>query len=316
MMKSHILRLTWLLTILLSSCAQLPSTNNLVPSPTVMTEALQTSTPQSTETPTPTLTQTPTANPATLTPARTPTHTLTPTPFPITLEPISSPSPEAALPEVAIQIFTPGPLSKVVSPLLVRAFLRPGANGRIRLELLGEDGRLLVRQVLVFNAPPRRKVNLSVEVDFEIAAVAETGRLRLSVDDQYGRTTDLTSVDLILLSSGEADINPPGDLRAPIIIEEPEAYSRIEGGEVIVSGLARPTNDQPLKIEIIDQTGKIIGERLAAVAESADGGHRPFATSVTYRVDEPTRALLLVIERGTRILGPVQISSLESVFSP
>jgi hypothetical protein len=173
-----------------------------------------------------------------------------------------------------------------------------------------------VRQVLVFNAPPRRKVSLSVEIDYEIAAVAETGQLRLSVDDAYGRTTDLASVNLILLSSGEADINPPGDLRAPIIIEAPEANSRIEGGEVIVSGLARPSTDQPLKIEIIDQSGKIIGERLAAVAESDEKDHRPFATSVSYRVDEPTRALLLVIERGERIPGPVHISSLEAVFSP
>ena len=305
-----------LLAVLLAGCARLAALN---PSPTAP-EALPTQ--EATGTPTvelPTPTQhNPTSPPPALsaTPSPSPvptTPTTTPTPFPITFE---APTPEPGPPEAAIQIQSPGPLSRIVSPFNVRALVAPGSGGRIRVDLNGEDGRLLVRKVLQFSASPSRQVLLLTELDFEISAVAETGRLSISVDDAAGRTTDLASVDLILLSSGVPDQNPSGDLLAPLVIDEPAPETVIEGGQLVITGLARPASTQPLKVELIDRRNVIIGERLVAVAEGPAGEHRPFATEVTYRVEEVTRALLVVRERGDRIPGTTQLVSVEVILAP
>jgi hypothetical protein len=175
---------------------------------------------------------------------------------------------------------------------------------------------LLVRKVLQFSASPGRKVLLLTELDFEISAVAEVGRLSISVDDTAGRITDLASVDLILLGSGVPDLNPAGDLLAPLVIDEPPPETVLEGGQLVVTGLARPASAQPLKVELIDGRNVIIGERLVAVAEGPAGEHRPFATEVTYRVEEITRALLVVRERGDRIPGTTQLISIEVILAP
>ncbi len=306
-----------LLAILLAGCARLgalsPSPASVEVSPTQAATGTPTLKPRYGDAGhtdllgPPTLSATPSASPIPTTP------TASPTPFPITFEaPTSEPGP----PEAVIQIQSPGPLSRLISPFNVRALVPPGAGGRIRVDLNGEDGRLLVRKVLQFSAAPGRKVLLLTELDFEIAAVAETGRLSISVDDAAGRTTDLASVDLILLNGGISDPNPPGDFLAPLVIEEPPEETLIEGGQLVVTGLARPAGDQPLKVELIDGRNVIIGERLVAVAEGPAGEHRPFATEITYRVDETTRALLVVRERGERIPGTTQLVSIEVILAP
>jgi hypothetical protein len=256
-------------------------------------------------------------------PSRTPTITTTPaptgpttSPIPITVEPTPSETPTPDIPLADIQIYTPGPLSKIISPLRVRAFLAPGARGRILVELLGEDGRLLVRQLRSFNTLPGRKIILFEELDFEIAAVAEAGRLVLSTRDRFDRITHLASVDVILLSAGEEDINPAGDLLAPITVEDPKPDTLIQGGELQVSGRARPNSSQALVIELIDSEGRVLGSRQVDPLNGPSGTHQPFNTTLPYNVSSPTRALLVVRERGDRILGTTQLTSLEVLLSP
>lgn len=239
----------------------------------------------------------------------------TPTPFPITLDLPASPTAEP-MPLAEIRINAPGPLSRVSTPLHLSALLAPGAGGKVRLELLGEDGRLLARNISQHTTNPGQRINLVLDIDFEITAVAETGTVVLSVDDSYGRTTDLASVEVILLGEGSSDINPAGDQLAPIIIQEPAAKAKIQGGNLTVSGLARPATDLPLAIELITRDGKVVGSRLAAVEEGPAGEHRPFFTVVPYMVGEPTPALLIIRERSSRFPGTIQLVSQELTLEP
>ena len=80
----------------------------------------------------------------------------------------------------------------------------------------------MFRKLFILNGPPGSQANLRSEIDFEITAVAETATLLISVDDTYGRLKTLASEPLILLSLGESDLNPPDDLLAPIVIQQPE----------------------------------------------------------------------------------------------
>lgn len=261
----------------------------------------------------PTFSATPARPSATLSPTRS-VPTLFPSPAPASRTP--TPSPTLAIPEAAIQIQAPGALSRLVSPFEVRAYLRPGSDGRVRLELLGEDGRLLVRKILSY-LPSLTRVNLVEEVEFEISAVAETARLQISTFDRYGRPLAMDSVDVILLSMGESDVNPPGPSGEKIIIQEPLPNKLIQGGTLVVAGLARVDGKQPLLIELITAEGKLVGYRLADVAANPAGDYGTFTTEVPYQVDSPTWVRMIIKENSSgRLAGVVYLTSQEILLSP
>ena len=197
---------------------------------------------------------TPTASPTPF-----PTPTLTPTPL-FTAAPTRRPTrtptitPTPNLPNAAVQIQSPGPSSKIVTPLHLTSWVKSGKDGKVRIELLGEDGRLLARKILTFYQTGKY-VYLDESLDFEIPGVAETGRLVLSTFDTAGRLTSMASRDLLLLSVGEEEITPPGDLTEPVILYEPKLNKLIQGSTLIVQGIARPFNSQFMLIELIAKDG-------------------------------------------------------------
>lgn len=274
------------------------------PSPT----AFPTSTVTKTSAPsaTPTITFTPTAS-------NTPTPTFTPTPNYTT-----TPLPPDEIPFAVVQIVHPSSLSKVVSPIELYAFVAPGGDGRIRVELTGEDGRLLYRQVFVFtNSPAGARINLNAKVNFEIIGVSETARLTVSVNDEYERLKALSSMDLVLLDDGQADLYPTSDLLEDIFIQQPTIKSLVQGNAVLVSGLARTADDQPLLVELVATDGSVIGSRLAGIAPlQTDGGHRLFAAEVPFSVSSPTWVRVTVSDRSGRLPGLKHVSSVEVLLSP
>jgi len=286
------------------------------PSPTSTRTARPSRTPTITDTlppsSTPTITLTPTP---TNTPSITPTPTLTLTPTPVRT---ATPEPPEEIPFSAVQIIHPSHLSKVVSPIELYTFLAPGGDGRIRVELTGEDGRLLYRQVFLFTETPAgARVNLNAKVAFEIAGVAETGRLMVSINDEYERLQSLSSVDLVLLADGQADLTPTGDLLENIFIQQPMIKTLVQGDNVLVTGMARTGSDQPLLVELIATDGRIIGSRLAGIAPmQEDGGHRLFAAEVPFSVSTPTWVRVTVYDNSGRLKDPKHVSSVDILLSP
>ena len=220
------------------------------------------------------------------------------------------------IPFAEIQFLTPGALSKVISPINLHTYLIPGDSGRARIELLAEDGSLMYRKLFVFNSLPNTQANLRVSIDFEIKSVAETATLVISVDDTYNRLKTIASEEIILISLGDSEINPSGDHLTPILIQEPLSKTLAQGGTLTVSGLVRTTSDLPLLVELISTSGKIIGSRLAGIAEGSEGVHRSFYTEVAYEVSSPTWVRVTVSEWNKWQNGPAQLTSREILLSP
>ncbi len=246
----------------------------------------------------------------------TPTPTLTSTPAHFEDESVATPSKPFELPFADIQFIKPGALSKVVSPIDLHVYLLPGDNGRARVELFGEDGRLMYRKLFVFGGSGDIQTNLRAEIEFEIKGVAETASLVISVDDAYGRIKARASQELILLSLGDSDINPSGDLLEPIIIQEPQPKVLVQGGALIVSGLVRTASTQPLLVELVTTDGRVIGNRLAGIAPEPKDGHRLFAAEVPYVVYSPTWVRVTVSEWSNKLSAPFQLTSVEVLLAP
>jgi hypothetical protein len=101
----------------------------------------------------------------------------------------------------------------------------------------------------------------------------------------------------------------------PIVIREPTKNQLIQGGKVIVSGLAKPTEDFML-VELVTSDGIVVGYRQAFATPAPDGSYVPFAVEVPYQVVAPTWVRLRVSESGTRITGMEHLSSVEVLLSP
>ena len=272
----------------------------------------------------PTNLPTPDAPTPTLETAKTAPAPVSPTSTPDALQNPATPDPSvrpvpfipAGIPNNLIEIRNLGPLSKVASPLHVYGYLKTGAGSKARIELLGEDHRLLFGETKVFNVPEGGRAVLSMDISFEIAAPAEAGRLQVYVQDKRGRVTALNSVPLILLSLGEADINPPSDALDPLIIQQPSPKALIQGGKVLVSGMARVAEGDILMARLITETGGEVGLRLANVTLLPQGGYGAYAVEVPYTVEQPTPALLVVSQGDSDNSDFIHLSSVEVLLSP
>jgi len=226
-----------------------------------------------------------------------------------------TPASENPIPPADISIFNPGPLSKVISPISLVAYVVPGADGRARVELWGEDGRLMYRKIFNFTTP-NPQGRLVTEIAFETPGVAETAYLSIQTQDEYGRIMALASIELVLLSSGEADISLASDTLAPIVIQTPGENELIQGDKILVEGLARTASELPLLVELVAADGRLLSSRLAGVEPTQTGEHHPFAVELPYRIYAPTWVRVVVSERGGKLPGPVNISTVETLLSP
>lgn len=251
-------------------------------------------------------------------PAVTPTATLQPSIPTVITTRTTSPTPTflPEIPSAHIQIFQLGELSRVSSPIKVSARLFSKVGKVVRLELHGEDGRLLGRELNNLPAIPWSTALVSTEMEFEIRLAAEYGRLVISVEDAFGRLIDVNSVNLVLLQFGDSELNPATALWQVIQIDEPKPQTLIQGGSVFVSGLARPNTDKPLFIQLVGQDGQNLGHRLAAVEISIPGGYGTFAADVPYSITEVTPALLVVYESGGTLSEIAHLASVELLLSP
>jgi len=210
----------------------------------------------------------------------------------------------------------PGLMSKVVSPVQMEVYGVTGGDTQLTFELVGEDGRVISRQVQDYGEA-RQRVWISPELPFEIDAAAETARLQAVIFDEFGRPEALASVDLILMQVGRNEINPPAVTQEPFLIRRPEPEALVSGGTLTIEGLARPINDSPLLIELINENGlTLTTKQLHVAAPSGALSHTPFTVQIAYKVNDPTPVRMVIRQEGSRIPGTVALSSQVIVLLP
>ena len=255
----------------------------------------------------------------------TPLPPFEPSPLPVTATPEASPNAPRAtatstapppLPDADIQIFRLGELSKVVSPISARVYFQRGYVGPATAELHGEDGRLLARQMKELVANPQAWADITFKIPFEIGAAAEAGRLVIRSNDAFGRPAAVNSVSLVLLSRGTNDFNASDALQKKIIIQQPAENSLVQGGKLLVAGMARTASSQMLRVQILAEDGRIVGSRLAALAEHKAGEYAQFAVEVPYTVADLTPVRLIVFEDGGQISEFLHLASVLLQLSP
>ncbi len=248
-----------------------------------------------------------------------PTHTPVPaTPIPWPTPTVTAPAlPDLNyVPYAPIQILTPGEDSKVRSPIEVRFAVQPRRVQRLQVELVGEDERLLYRKVLrVPEGAAGTLFNYKLTLPFEIRAEVEMARLQWLAFDEANREMFRTSIHLVLLRSGWEEMRSGDVILSPIIIEDPPPGHLVQGGQVVVSGLAWPTNGM-LEVALVSAEGKVLGYSTGPVSLPGPQGYGRFAVAVPYQVEGPTWVRLVAREYDTVPPGIRYLNSLEVLIAP
>ena len=272
------------------------SPSPVLPSPTISLTFTQTLTP--------TITSTPTEGPSptfTRRPSSTPTRTNTP-----------------IAPFAYLRISKPGQYSKVVSPIKLEAMVSKGEDGFVYIDLIGEDQRLINSLAFNYSRVEYSKFLIVPEIEFEIAAVAETARLVVSVRDLQGRVIALSSVDLILLSVGRNELEMVDFLDEPYIIQSPSQDETLSGGRFVVSGKIKPVNSNPIFLELIDESNQIVGiTQIQLPYTEGDYTYHPFTAEIDYDVSERTPVRLTIFQQSAeRLPGVTALGSITLFLNP
>ncbi len=248
---------------------------------------------------------------ASITPSATPT--VTPTPLPATPQPTITPSPAPGLPLAAIQINSPGPMSRIVSSVDVHATVLVHDGDKLETTLYDETGQVISRPTLrIFSETGEYPV--SVKIPFEIRAAGETGIVQISIKDSHNRLLFVVSEHVLLLSDGVNQINPPGNTiyeRAIFYQLPPEA--EVSGGTLAVSGRYEPMNSKPVILELIADDGTSLGLR---VLNMLPKGSQSFDTTIPYKVTEATPARLFIYQDDDIIDGRAYLYSQPLTLNP
>lgn len=235
-------------------------------------------------------------------------------------EPTLSPSPMATFTATtipghepaAIQILSPGPMSKLVSPIILKMNIVVADTEKAQIDLYAEDGSLLSRTV--------KKVPLSgvgvyqqLKIPFEIRTAAEVARITISTSDKAGRIQSLNSVRVLLLSSGTNEITPPGNPSEPVGVFSPTLKDSASGGVLKIRGDVWPFNLNPIFLELIGPDGKSLGLRILTIEQL---NPQMFVTTIPYKVSEPTLARLTIRQNDDRMDGQFYVYSQEIMLNP
>lgn len=244
----------------------------------------------------------------TLAPTYTPTQTNTPTP---TFTDTPTPSPSAPVAQIRIQV--PGPMSKLTSPISLRMQIVSGRSELVQIDLQGEDGRLLARNLQQVKRWPGGYV-LSLKISFEIQTAAELGRITIITKDEYGRVEAQSGMHVLLLSVGDPEINREGEPAERAVIYKPAKKDAVATeGILTVEGRYLPINDQQVVLELIDPEGTVVGLRVLDINGTEE---QSFSTTVPYKVFEQVPARLVLRQNDDRMNGLIYLYSQEVSLLP
>ena len=252
-----------------------------------------------------------------------PTLTSVPTELPIPLTEIPSPTPTFAAGFVdfaEIHFLTPGPGSSLISPINLQMELVSGESEVVQVDLLGEDGRVLYRDLEKVTRN-LKGIFRRFDLRFEIRAVSEVGYIRVSSKDDFGRIQALNTMPVLLYSVGSAQINPPGNMvYERVMIEGVEEKANFYAGEVGLKGRIWPFNDQPMIVELVLPNGSPISSRILPFTGTET---QSFETTLPYKVNEPTLARLtfrqdnpLLLVSDSDLQKYIYVYSVEVMLNP
>ncbi len=225
--------------------------------------------------------------------------------------------PSVSVPLEELSILSPGPGSMVKSPIQVKGYGGPSLNNRVQVRLIGEDGRILSKGYTFLYSYPGRPGLFYIKMPFESQLVAERAWIEVrSFDDLFGMLRHLMTVEVTILSTGSDRIYPAIRGAEKLTIFQPREEKVVAGGSVLIQGAGWVDLDVPLRIEIINRAGDVLGSGQVELDAPAVGQLGTFAVEITYQTEYQQWARIGVYELHDGVPGLVHYTSVGVWLGP
>ena len=192
-------------------------------------------------------------------------------------------------PVASLNIYNPGPGSRISSPLNISAYALPGDQGKVTVQLWGEDGSIIAEQLIKLSSSNSGWVSFTTQFPFEINSGGEAALLTLTTFDGFGRRIAVNSVPLLLIQIGNSEIESTGFAKGPFVLKSPTASSTVTGGTLHLEGYAHPSSSAPLIVELIKTNGGVMASKQVALSTPATGeDYVAFSVDIPYKVSTAT----------------------------
>ena len=216
-----------------------------------------------------------------------------------------------------LSILSPGPGSMVNSPIQVKGYGGPSLNNRVQARLIGEDGRLLSEGYTFLYSYPGRPGLFYIKMPFESELVAERAWLEVrSFDDLFGTLRHLMTVEVTILSTGSDRIYTTIHGAEKLTIFRPREENMIAGGSVLIQGAGWVDQDVPLRIEIINRAGDVLGSGQVELDAPAVGQLGTFSVEIPYQTTYQQWVRIGVYELHDEVPGLVHYTSVRVWLVP
>jgi hypothetical protein len=214
-------------------------------------------------------------------------------------------------------ILAPGNNASLISPLKIQVITKPGEDGLVRIELIGQDNRLIFRKLLNYRSYSGKTLLIDQVIPFEIRE-DETARLQIVLEDKKGKTTFLNSVSLNLLglrgreSDGDPAVNPH------FRIHQPDITAPIKGKLLTLECDIKPINNTPVNIELVARDGHTMASRLVQITMPNNQlAYVNLIASLPFSVPTPTEVTLRIRQDSNNLIkGTVLLWSSKVTLSP
>lgn len=227
----------------------------------------------------------------------------------------------SALPPEALLIQSPGPLSRLTSPITITGLANQDFAGHVTVQLDSDAASGIdIQPATVEQAgasEPGDRGTFTATLNFPDSAVSENARITvLALSPRDGHVVHLATVPVALVAAGgQADIKATADHADDIVLQAPAEGDVETGGHIHVAGVAAPTFEQGLAIKVLDSTGAAVGTGVVTIGADA-GQTGPFAVDVTYTVTEAQPGTVQVYSTSAKDGAILHLASVEVSLQP
>lgn len=196
-----------------------------------------------------------------------------------------------------ISILTPSEGSVVSSPIQLQVELAPDVETRLRVCLIISSNFTISRQLHRINKDPNNSSLFETRIPFEIQSDQSNTLLTVTLVDEFNRPQSLRSVPLTLSVTSTEMLEDYSSATDWLTIESPEEDSEISGGVFIIKGTVIPHSNKSIYIELITDTGGVIGNAFLYV--ETPGKKITFDIPISYNLSKGPRDVRLVVRQSS-----------------
>lgn len=225
---------------------------------------------------------------------------------------------ERVLPREAITILSPGPGSKVASPVQLSGEADPTFEQTLAVRVVSMDGTTMTSLSTTIRADAGQRGPFAVQIPVDVPQPQQAMLQVYAASPRDGGFTHLASVIVTLLPQGAPgeQIRPASAQPERIVIDQPGPGQSLTGGKVHIAGFALASFEQTLVVELYDGEGRRLASQPVIISAPDMGVPGPFQTDLAYPATASGPGRVVVRDISPANGADVHLASVEASLSP